>query len=277
MIRWLKAIKEYPVLTKQFAELQGKYAMANHTILAQEGMIGDLHKEILFHEGVQEQIKKSKELETYWNNKYPMARITYKCRPLPSGKTKIDVPVNAFLTPYDPFIIADLKNWGLYQTNEESETLLPKIYKKIFQTYYKYASDEAQFGIDEVWLFPFEVRASKGSDCEDFGNFQMSYYLAAGTPDWKIRGVAGLCSLGGHATVYVFSEKKGKFVHLNSTYSGIVFDRLEQYPTHDDAEAGMDKFGIKTVWFSYSLKSGFYRFDSTETEKQVQGFLIKKN
>ena len=214
-------------------------------------------------------------LEDYWNNKYPMAKITYKCRPLPSSKTKISVPVNVFLTPFDPFIIADLKEWGLYQTKEDYETLVPEIYRNIFKKYYKYVLDEPQFGIDEVWLFPFELRETKKGDCEDWANLQMSYYLAAGVPDWMVRGVAGECDLGSHATVYVYSPNRAKFVHLNSTYSS-VYDTLAEFPTHKDAEEGRDKLGIKSVWFSYTAKSGFYSFNQEQTEANIKGFLIKK-
>lgn len=211
---------------------------------------------------------------------YPKSVVRYKCRPLPASKENIWVPVNVFITPDDPNIIKDLKKWGLYQTGESRETLVPKIYKKIFHTYYKYQFDEKNFGIGEVWLFPYELREmvkqDKGGDCDDWAHLQSSYYIAAGVHPAFVRCVVGDTNLGAHATVYVHSPETNKFRHVNSTYGSPLPQELSKYPTHDDAQSGKDPIGIHSAWFSYTSKSGYYKFLPGQTEEFVQKFNIQK-
>ena len=79
-------------------------------------------------------------LEDYWNNKYTKAKIVYTGRSFPFSTDACPVPVNVMLTPEDPFIIQDLKDWGLIgDNNTDWETQIPKIYKKIKEKYYHYA------------------------------------------------------------------------------------------------------------------------------------------
>ncbi len=187
-------------------------------------------------------------------NKYPTQKIAWNARSLPFSEEKCRVPVQVLITPNDPYIVQDLRDWGLYETGEDHETLVPKIYAKIRQKYYKYAFDKVTWGTNEVWEFPFELRAKgfkKGFDCDSWANFQVSYYRAAGVPAGMVWVVAGDTELGGHSTVYVWSKVDSKFHHLNSTYT--TFKRsVSGYPTHDDAEAGKDKIGIRKVWCSYN-------------------------
>ena len=65
--------------------------------------------------------------------------------------------MNVLLTPNDPDIIEDLKKWKLYRTGEDPETLAPKIYKKVFQTYYRYLYDKEVWNENEVWEMSFEM------------------------------------------------------------------------------------------------------------------------
>lgn len=269
MINFLQRIRDYPRVEKELNETLGNLFDAKEK----------LSISLKANEILERELKRKKEdesLANYWNNKYPFAKITYKCRPHPkNSKEKLSVPVNVFLTPYDPFILADLREWSLLGTKEEPETLVPKIYKKLYSTY-KYKLDKDNFGIDEFWLFPFESRSIGAFDCEDAAHIQASYYLAAGVPEWQVRCVAGDSSLGGHASVYVFSKKSAKWRHINATYGGLLGNELSSYPTHADAESGKDKIGIKRVWFSYTLSSGFATFEADEEEKKIKGFLIKK-
>jgi hypothetical protein len=225
----------------------------------------------------------SSTMEDYWNTKYPRAIVEFKGRSLPFSKVLIGSPVTVFLTPTDPFIRLDLEKWKLLDTIEDAETLIPKIYKKIFKLYYKYTSDEAVWRAPEVFEFPFEMRARdfrKGFDCDSWSHFQVSYYLAAGVPSWRVRVVCGHTSGGfGHSTVYVYSLKTHKWHHINSTYGPHNHTYVRRFPTHESARNGGDASGcgITKVWFSFNDKSAFYDFDSStspEVIKAVKKFSI---
>ncbi len=186
---------------------------------------------------------------------YPSKKISWNARSLPFSTEKCRVPVQVLITPNDPYIVQDLKDWKLYKTGEEYETLIPKIYKKIKVKYYKYEFDKNVWGTNEVWEFPFELRAkgfSEGFDCDSWSNFLVSYFRAAGLPAGKVWCVFGETDLGGHSTVYVWSDVDYKFHHLNSTYGRHSYSQVHLYPTHDDARIGKDKIGIKKVWGSYN-------------------------
>lgn len=229
----------------------------------------------------QENNDKLFKLEKELIKKYPPAVITYRCRSFPFSKKVISVPINSFITPYDPYIIKDLIRWGLFQTGESHETLLPKIYKKIKKEYYKYEHDGPVWGNNEVWEFPFEVRLKlkekKGLDCDSWSAFQISYYVAAGVSPILIRRVDGDTSIGGHDTVYVYSFLTKQFHHMNSTY-GIPFQwqkEVHKYPTHQDAREGKDKIGIKKVWFSSDMYRCYYDFKNNNA-KQLEGFEVEE-
>jgi len=204
--------------------------------------------------------------EEYYDNKYVKSNIAYKGRSLPYSTTPCFVPVSVLITPNDPFILQDLRDWGMMGDKDTNwEKHIPKIYKRIKDQYYNYDTDINVWGNAEVWEFPFELRAKAGNsdmkaDCDSWAVFQASYYIAAGFPAWRIRVTAGMTSLGGHATVYIYSKEKKRFVHLNSTY-GQYYPDLKSYPTHDDAIKGTDKIGISQVWFSFNNKYSWYKFE----------------
>lgn len=204
-------------------------------------------------------------LQDQWDNKYGKTIILYPGRSLPHSTTVCDAPVNVLITPTDPLIKRDLKDWKMIGgRNADWETLIPKIYNKIRTKYYHYEYDQNLWGYKEVWELPFELREKAQSDylkadCDSWAIFQVSYYLAAGLPSWRVRVVAGMCELGGHATVYVFSKEDNKWHHLNSTY-GNAFTKISEYPLHKDAEEGRDKLGIKQVWFSFNDKWAWAQF-----------------
>ena len=204
-------------------------------------------------------------VEKQLNNKYPKGNIAYRGRPLPFGKKNVEFPINILITPNDFNIIKDLKRWKLYQTEENPETLIPKIYKKIKEKYYKYESDKKTWGINELWEFVFEsmakLKIKKGVDCDSWSHFQMSYYIAAGLKDAFGRIVVGNCSFGGHSTIYIYSLEDKKWHHLNSTYGPFSnFKRVNYFPTHEMARNGKDKIGITKVWFSFNRLYSWYKF-----------------
>ncbi len=216
-----------------------------------------LNKEIKFLNSVIKQMESGDDdelLNRQLLEKYPTQTIAWNARSFPFSTIKCKVPVQVLITPNDPFIVNDLKEWGLYNTGEDFETLIPKIYMKIRTKYYKYQFDQVVWGSNEVWEFPFELREkgfTKGFDCDSWANFQVSYYRAAGMPAGMVWVVAGQTDLGGHSTVYVFSQKDNKFHHLNSTY-GQFKTIISAFPTHQDAKKGKDKIGINKVWCSYN-------------------------
>lgn len=211
------------------------------------------------------------------NEEYPEANVVYSGRTLPNSQTMCSVPVSILVTPNDWQIIKDLKDWGLYRTNEDHETLIPKIYKKILQKFYKYDYDINVWGKDEIWEWPFETRTrySKGADCDSWAIVQASYYIASGVNPAFIWCVAGNTSLGGHCTVYVYSKNDSKFHHLNSTY-GNMFETVSEFPTHKDAEEERDKIGISSVWFSFNNERSRTTFSTKATkDKNLKKFTFK--
>lgn len=219
--------------------------------------INILSSRILELEGVDE----DEPLAKYWNNKYPKGRLTWNARSLPFSETKIPVPLTTLITPSDPFILLDLKDWKL---SGDFETLIPKIYNKIRTEYYHYGTDKEIWGSNEVFEFPFEMRARASLnnneykyDCDSWSIFQTSYYRACGLPAWRVRIVGGKTrNGGGHATVAIFSLKTKKWFHLNSTY-GKNLDNISDFPSINDET---DKIGINSVWFSFNDLYSWYKF-----------------
>ena len=215
-------------------------------------------------------LKEEPSIKKQFDDKYPKADISYSGRTLPNSNTMTNVPVTILITPTDYQIKNDLKKWGLDKISNEDD--LVKIYKKI-KEFYKYAYDQASWGKEEIWEFPFETRnkISTGADCDSWAIFQASYYISAGFPNYKVRVTAGMCGVGGHATVYVYSEKDSKWHHLNSTY-GVMFDKLVDFPTHEDAESKKDVMGIFDVWFSFNNEYAWHEFSTTSAGKSFKKF-----
>ena len=221
--------------------------------------------------------------EKEFNNKYPKADIEYCGRTFGTSKVTIPIDVRLLITPQDFHILKDIKQNNLEIKNPEID--IPKLYKYIKEKYYKYITDDKNYGITEFWEFPFEILEKKrrnpkaGFDCDSWANFQASYYIASGLESWKVRVVVGNCKLGGHSTVYVYSEEDNKFHHLNSTYNHF-YNKISEYPTTDDAYSGKDIFGIKEVWFSFNNLFAWHKFSSEAKEdynksKERGRYLIK--
>lgn len=225
------------------------------------------------------------ETEEFWNTKYNQATITYPGRSYPFSNKAIYAPINVLVTPNDPRVISDLKAWGLYRTGEDPETLVPKIYKKVYNTYYKYIFDKDVWGVNEVWEFPFEMFCKideqaklgnkAGFDCDSWGCLLASYYIASGVRRWRVRCVAGDTSIGGHYTNHIFSMEDYKWHHLNSTYGGTLKNKISEYPLNSDAKdpvtkVGKDIIGIYRVWFSFNdLYMWYSKVDDVPKELQV--------
>jgi len=263
--KWLVKIDEYfsknekiyiDELEKGIDELQDELLFASEEIVKLESVNKEITDALILKVDNQE-------LKEYWNNKYKKGIIIYPGRSLPFADEKVDVPVNVLITPNDPFIIQDLNNWGLMgNADTDWETHLIKIYRTIRDRYYKYQYDKTIWGNEEVWEFPFEMRAKgfgDGFDCDSWAHFQLSYYIAAGLPNWRARVVVGDCKFGGHSTVYIYSLRDNEWHHLNSTY-GRNYSSIKEYPTHSAAENNKDDLGIYNVWLSFNNEFSWYKF-----------------
>lgn len=264
-------------LNSKIKDLNSEVSVLNIKLISEENILRDYVKQLEEKESQLTKLKldydnlikqnepktEDEKLEKYWNEKYQKTLIEYSGRSLPFSTETCKVPINVLITPHDGYIINDLTKWELYRTGEDPETLIPKIYKKIKSKYYKYKFDNDVWGANEVWEFPFEMRAKAEKtgkwafDCDSYASLLVSYYIAAGVPRWRVRVVAGASWVGGHSTVYCYSLKDNKWHHTNSTYGFKEYDNLSEYPTHSDAKSkdnvnGIDPLGIYSVWFSYN-------------------------
>jgi hypothetical protein len=202
----------------------------------------------------------------YWNNKYPKANIEYRGRAIGLAKERIPIDVKLLITPND-FTIHDLlKANNLYIEDGNYEEGIPKIYRWIKRNMYKYEFDQDVHGVIEFWEFPFEViqrvkgKPEKGFDCDSWAHLMVSMYIAAGVPSWRVRVVVGDAFIGGHSTVYCYSDVDGKWHHLNSTYGNNQSLKISAYPTTEDAFVN-DGAGIQRVWMSFNDKFAWHKFD----------------
>lgn len=219
---------------------------------------------------------KNKELPKeaiYWNDRHPKRLIAYKGRIAPGSSKIIEVPVQLFIQPNDPYIIEDIEKNDLYAVNDRCNDQILKIYKHTRikpSNPYRYKYDEVNTGYPEYWMFPFELRNAKAGDCDDWGNELASYLIAAGVPNWRVRCVVGNTWIGGgHLTVYVLADNLVTWTHLNSTtpYSRIKGIRnLNDLPTTNDPT---DKIGIEKVWFSYNNQYAWHKFETKIEDSKI--------
>ena len=273
--------KQYDLLMQQNLILNNSLLMKSNRISLFLSSQVDLQQEITRlkseNETLQLQTKQAddekKEME-YWETKYPYAKILYKGRYIPGESNPIAIPVNVLVTPTDPVIISDLREWGLFRTGEDPETLVPKIYNKL-KSMYVYEYDKKTWNIEEVWEFPFETRYKKKGDCDNWAKVYASYFIAAGVPSWRVRCVTGYIYSGQmHDTVYVYSRVSKTFHHFNSTERLYPYESIHGYPTHADAERGYDKIGIAKVLWSYNDQSGYYSFLNPTELLELKNFEI---
>lgn len=221
---------------------------------------------------------KNKELPKeaiYWNNRHPKSEIVYKGRTSPNSNKMIEVPVQLFVQPNDPYIIKDIENNNLYAVNNQCNDHILKIYKHTRikpSNPYRYKYDKINIGLPEYWMFPFELRNAKAGDCDDWGNELASYLIAAGVPNWRVRCVVGNVwgfNKGGHLTVYVLADDLVTWIHLNSTtpYSKIKeIKNLYDLPTTNNPS---DKIGIEKVWFSYNNQYAWHKFETKIEDSKI--------
>lgn len=260
MIEIIKNIAR-AILGEEISNLQKELDRFEQLISEKDALIKELADKVSDLSG-------NNELANKLNNKYPKANIEYMGRTFGTSKDKIPIDVRLLITPQDYHIIELIEKNKLQIKDPEKD--VPRLYKWIENNYYKYVYDKDNYGITEYWEFPFEILEKKalnsnaGFDCDSWANFQASFYIAAGMPAYKVRVVVGGCKLGGHSTVYVYSEKTGKWHHLNSTY-GKIKDTISEYPTTDDALT-TDALGIIDVWMSFNHLYSWHVFKTDAAE-----------
>lgn len=208
--------------------------------------------------------------EKFWNEKYPTANIEYLGRVFPTTKETIPIDVRLLITPSDFHLKKILDDNGLNVTGSNYDETAIKIWKFVKTKWYKYTYDQQNYGIGELWEFPFEMLAklTNGYDCDSWAVFQASLYIAAGIPAWKVRVVAGKCDLGGHCTVYVHSSADDKFHHLNSTY-GADWKELKDAPLPPSGPNSGDALGIYDVWFSFNQFFSWHQFSTAAEDSFI--------
>jgi predicted transglutaminase-like cysteine proteinase len=204
--------------------------------------------------------------EESWNCNKPKTTIFYNGRTLPSsdGKgEKINADVRLFVTPNDGFIQRDLEAVGYHATDPtKCDKLIMDVYR-FTRTRFEYDHDEETTGQREYWMFPFELRAMRKGDCDDWANELASYLIGANIPEFRVRVVCGETRTGGgHSTVYVLDDNLSTWRHLNSTtpYAAVHGLDLKDMPTSKDRSDGI---GIGQVWFSYNNKFAWHEFEGT--------------
>lgn len=263
-------IKENELLQKEKTELMQQVFLMQNKINELRGELETLKKSLISNPKLDE-----------LNNKYPKANIEYIGRTFGTSKDMIPIDVRLLITPQDFHIQQEIKDNNLQI--KDPETDVPKIYKYIYSKYYKYVEDQINYGLPELWEFPFEILEKKrrnpnvGFDCDSWANFQASFYIAAGMPSYKVRAVAGMSKLGGHSTVYVYSDIDSQWHHLNSTY-GLLKGKISEFPTTDDAGKN-DNLGIYDVWFSFNSEYSWHIFKTSSArdsfDKNKNKFIIK--
>jgi hypothetical protein len=204
----------------------------------------------------------------YWDNRKPKANITYAGRVVPTMDIPVELDVTLLITPTDFEIHDDIKKNKLYVKDPlKCNANILKIYKHIQKSYYEYAFDDKQFGLPELWLYPYETRETQRGDCDDWGITIASYLIAAGVPNWRVRIVCGTTWTGdGHLTVYTLADDLKSWHHINSTtpIEWIKQKKLTDMPKSNDSN---DEIGIKDVWFSFNNYGAWHVFETSSAKK----------
>jgi hypothetical protein len=193
----------------------------------------------------------------------PMKNITYRRPVLIEKNNFIHVPIDVktFIQKHY-FIYEELKNKDLiYNGKQDLNSIMPEI-KNLAKKQYHYDSDQ-EFGFNEFWLFPFElkerIKRHKGGDCDDWSIYIGSFFATANIPRDKWFVSAGTTRSGfGHATFYVNDGKEWR--HFNSTSPNITSKNIKNYPLKNDDN---DSIGIhpNKFWFSFNDLISISKFE----------------
>jgi len=250
-------------LSSQNATLRDELRVSGLTLVdmqsALDSLTGALNKKSSALSKCNAELNSVDELELLankWNKRHPKADIEYEGRYAPFNKRKkLSIDVRLFIQPNDFVIQNDITKYKLRVVDPlKCNDMIMKLYKhsrtkKINP--YRYIYDKDALGVNEHWMFPFELRGEKRGDCEDYAHELASYLIGSGVPSFRVRCVAGFTfDKFGHNTVYVLADNM-VWRHLNSTtsISNIKTNNLNMMPKSNDPKDGI---GIEFVWFSYN-------------------------
>ena len=140
-----------------------------------------------------------------------------------------------------------------------------------------YKTDNIQFGVSEMWLYPVEIRKLGWDDCDGWAKVLMAYYTIAGVPQFRLRDTCGLTwDNFGHDTVHVLADDLRTWIHTNSTtpYSMINTGVLEGLPKTNDPS---DRIGLKEIWFSNNREFSWHTFETSSAEDSYKEYKAMKN
>lgn len=212
-------------------------------------------------------------IKKFWEVRHPKATVLYKgdSRTAPGGPIQLSLPVSTWVTP-SAFFKNELVKTGLtveqyLLTNPGLSRL--EVYDKLaldikglVDHRRSYKTDQAEWGQEEVWLYPVETWFLGVDDCEGFSHLTASLWISAGLPSYRVRCVAGMTNSGvGHNTTY-WLARDNQWHHLNSTSNTYQeYDDVVKCPLAGNVQ---DPLGIIGVWFSYSNENMWQEFESAE-------------
>jgi len=203
---------------------------------------------------VSDEESRSEYYKKYWNTKHTRREFTAQSGNLVNSTQHAHKPIELLITPNDPVIVKDLKDNNLVV--EDSYHCDEDIFKIYNHTRIKtinpfvYDHDQNTTGFAEYWMEPWELRQIGKGDCDDWASEMVSYLIAAGVPNWRVRVVIGQTFGGiGHATVYVLRDDFKTWRHLNSTGWYIQTGEMSLDNEIFNLESNM---AIKTVWLSFN-------------------------
>lgn len=180
--------------------------------------------------------------ETFWNNKYPKADITYRRK---ESDKWYNIDVRDYFQEFDSTIPM------VSGRNIDEKALNALIY---VHDHTKYARDNEEYGFDEFWAYSYQTLSHKRGDCEDGSILLANVLLRSGVPYWRIRLNVGEVKGGRHCYVTYCRESDNQFVVLDWCYSfnnKPVSDRL----LHSEER---NYYGVEFSWnqkYSFSIGS----------------------
>jgi len=208
--------------------------------------INILNKQLTFDIAtIKSQLEEKKNpLEEFWNNKRPKANVYYKGRPLIGSTTNIDLDLRNFINPND----CRIPNIQGLNDDEKAINGLKWVHNN-----FKYVADKTQWGMSELWQFPFESLQTLKGDCEDGAILLYNILLKSGIQYWKLRLNAGDVKGGGHCWLTYLRESDNSWVILDWCY----WTDLQPIATRKKYNEMENYFDI---WFSWNQK---YCFNDT--------------
>ena len=215
------------------------------------------------------------EKENQWNDRHPKVDIQHTQRTVKrkNGTVSVGVDLKLFVEPRDYHVQKWCDDLRLKPSHFDSIGALALALYKLDRVDFSYVYDSVQHGINEMWLFPYELEALKKGDCEDYAHRLASRLIAAGVPRFRVRVVCGHTWTGiGHSTVYVLDDDLQTWRHFNSTSPLDWFnpafkkklskvENLSEMPMSNDPTDVLG-LGIKSVWFSFNNQFSWHKFDS---------------